>query len=991
MNLPLHGLVIILLLLARPYESFADRKGELDPTPTTEPKITATNTPKASATPTPQGTAPTQQTPPNSNTPPTNGTVVPPNTDDGQIYNLPKLPKAWRSKAIKRLGLACQFKDGVRPVIKKGARYRNLSASDLARVVPRTKAASMLKQLKKLCITQWLVAAPSATPTNSPQDPTPTPLVPNDATATPTSVPSATPSSTPTAARQLPSACSAEHGVDCPILFSVSPEASAGDVINIAGGTFSNNAKVFLNPISDDGVLLNQEPYQLALENNHFAMLQARIPLQLTTRAPWAIWVEQNGAVSNTLFINRATATHQSTRMIAPGDELTIWGRALSLGGIDNHHSSVRFVSGQTALQASVVEEDPYRLRVLAPASIQPGLTYRVEVTNGAAGALGISNLADDITAIAKGSDPLNLKVWWVNQISSAVWSNVYDVKTDPRLIGHYASGDGLADDRAAIQYALDQAGLAGGGIVYLPNGIYRTTNLLQINYPNVILKGAGQNFTRIRYGQADSNSGAIAFAEGIVKFAGVTSLTIENVKPSGGNGNLSIFAFSYDGIEKIFVNDVKLLLGDQGQTISLGDRVNHILISNCDITLTKRRDFPGMNHAALWIVAADDVVIRDNTVRYDIGRIQVQQNSHLVMTGNHFIRNGSAEAMNDRLWRHNESGGVEFSFTTDSVYDRNEVDLSPPAPVDNFNDSEVFMTQGSIYGFSDWGEVSSATATTITDNSVDCSGNVKNWQPGDLVAPLPETRAIVAITRGQGLGQWRYIVGGQGSTLTVDRPFDIIPDSSSSYTISIWTVDSPYLIDNRVEGGWWCVDFYSGGLNLDVHRNTCIDAGPIQTMGIDLYPAVGDCTDYVRYLAWNISYTKNLVQTTARRLLPSNIKIQLEQFTDPNDPQHPKMHANTVLNSEMRDNAIIAGVPNVPPPQFYHGGALFHEDGKMYSTIGGAGHPTGGDLYYPDADYGMLGTIASGNTSQNYSGSGDFFEATTLGNKLLVVDTAQE
>lgn len=78
---------------------------------------------------------------------------------------------------------------------------------------------------------------------------------------------------------------------------------------------------------------------------------------------------------------------------------------------------------------------------------------------------------------------------------SSAFWAlgNVAD-----------AGGDGVVDDAAAIQAALDAAGMAGGGIVRLPAGTYRVTSTLTI--PTKVTL-AGMPGTVI---DADGVSGAI-------------------------------------------------------------------------------------------------------------------------------------------------------------------------------------------------------------------------------------------------------------------------------------------------------------------------------------------------------------------------------------------------------------------------------------------------------------------------------------------------
>lgn len=54
------------------------------------------------------------------------------------------------------------------------------------------------------------------------------------------------------------------------------------------------------------------------------------------------------------------------------------------------------------------------------------------------------------------------------------------------------AVGDGVADDTSAIQAAINYIGAAGGGVVRLPKGVYKTTSTLTIDYNSVELVGDG-------------------------------------------------------------------------------------------------------------------------------------------------------------------------------------------------------------------------------------------------------------------------------------------------------------------------------------------------------------------------------------------------------------------------------------------------------------------------------------------------------------------
>ncbi len=84
----------------------------------------------------------------------------------------------------------------------------------------------------------------------------------------------------------------------------------------------------------------------------------------------------------------------------------------------------------------------------------------------------------------------------------------------DVRAFG--AVGDGVTNDTAAIQAAIDAAGRAGRGVVFMPAGTYivqppdlHTGHALAIDFDNVTLQGAGAEATRLSFHLHDGSDPA--------------------------------------------------------------------------------------------------------------------------------------------------------------------------------------------------------------------------------------------------------------------------------------------------------------------------------------------------------------------------------------------------------------------------------------------------------------------------------------------------
>ena len=79
-------------------------------------------------------------------------------------------------------------------------------------------------------------------------------------------------------------------------------------------------------------------------------------------------------------------------------------------------------------------------------------------------------------------------------------------------VLDYGAAGDGVADDTAEIQAAIDAVEAAGGGVVYFPRGTYLITAGLVVDQQKVSLRGAGMGVAILKGSGMISPFNAITF-----------------------------------------------------------------------------------------------------------------------------------------------------------------------------------------------------------------------------------------------------------------------------------------------------------------------------------------------------------------------------------------------------------------------------------------------------------------------------------------------
>ena len=239
-------------------------------------------------------------------------------------------------------------------------------------------------------------------------------------------------------------------------------------------------------------------------------------------------------------------------------------------------------------------------------------------------------------------------------------------------------------------------------------------------------------------------------------------------------------------------------------------------------------------------------VQIQNSTFNHLYGRYMFRFVDHIVWENTQSTRTdnrSSSTACVDS----EDSGHLNFE-STQNVVIRNSTFLYSGA-VHQCDDGETINPQGADQGFTTLrGTVSSATSTTLTASGVDFAA-----------MDATHTQPIVAIVAGTGAGQWRRIVNRttSTSTITIDRPFDIIPDTTSGYLAGFWDGKDWLIQGNTLKGNPRGIWFYSGGQDMAIVGNQLTNNGNIWLR------AIQNDKRYQQFVAWDAVVAGNTVTNT--------------------------------------------------------------------------------------------------------------------------------
>jgi hypothetical protein len=629
----------------------------------------------------------------------------------------------------------------------------------------------------------------------------------------------------------------------------------------------------------------------------------------------YAVWVRNGAAYSRQpVWINRARSTHLEYDQVASGTSVRAFGRNLAIRGAT---PAVRLVDptthASTPAPVDAVHGDPYALRFRVPGGLSTGRAYDVVLSNGMGGPYGEVTAPERLTLRSGGSDAYRLGVPWAADFTFA--NNVYDVSTDPRLALH-AAGNGISDDRGAIQGAIDRASADGGGEVYLPGATYHVGLSRLVMRSRVVLRGDGIDVTTL----SDTTLSGIDFASAS-SVMGVTNLTIRGPTATQGT-NVRLNASPSAPIDRVFLSHVKLQLDVTPSPVIEGSAMHHVLVTDSVFEESARQAAP------LYWHGSSHLTVRNSSFHFLNARIMLGDSTHILWENNRSTRDYT---LPDQPVPNGDSGHLDLQCTSQVVILGSSFSLVGTNR--DSGDGETINTQCGSQSLRPryWGTATSADSTHL----VDARQLYSPAAHGGLFA--------VWILKGPGMGQWRWVVSNTPTALTVDHPWDVIPTPASVY--SVREIDAyQFLIEgNTLTGNRFGIEHYTGAQESVIIRNTLTNDGPIW-----LRTQVHRQTDVDLSPVWDNYVVENTVSGNDHQQYDTaGVGVIDDEIAGP-------LVGAMVLGNEFRRNAVHAQVPNL---RFPDSGNI--EDGYWAWTRDEA---NSGDMPRDDTTMATVGTIFDGN-----------------------------
>ncbi|MBS1853201.1 MAG: hypothetical protein JST79_20055 [Acidobacteria bacterium] len=468
----------------------------------------------------------------------------------------------------------------------------------------------------------------------------------------------------------------------------------------------------------------------------------------------------------------------------APGSELRVFGQFLQLQE-KPPRVSLRDSAGQQS-ELHILRASPYSLAVHLPATTAIG-TAVLQVHNGFGGEAG-------------WSDPLPLEV-----AAATPWpTTIFSVRDFGGV------GDSWHDDTPAFQAALKAAERNRGGVVLVPRGVYRITSTLSLPAKTTL---RGEDRERVWLMVPKTLQGMNTVIGGMGEFA-VEELSIAAQTP--------LHIITAPDVDTMYTKSAPW--GEPGDATAPDVRLRRLRIHHLRYahrTTTADKDPRRLEESGPSTIALSGarISIRDCVVVSSGMPIILHNIRQSRVTGNEFRigRNGwygfwgaRETLVEDNLF---EGQDLEASYGSFANYgDSSGTDVSRLYIAGNqyrngFGGEREALTFDSSGPYPWRGRITGATANSVLINSAIQS--TKNAWAG----------LACLVTGGKGLGQHRRIAGNDGAAVTLEQPWDVTPDATSTVAILPFKRDV-VVYKNVSQDASVGVQLWGGGYNFIIDSN---------------------------------------------------------------------------------------------------------------------------------------------------------------------------
>ncbi|MCE5238958.1 hypothetical protein LLH23_10750 [bacterium] len=557
-----------------------------------------------------------------------------------------------------------------------------------------------------------------------------------------------------------------------PAIYWASDPVQPGEIVLVAGEGFGDQATVTITRAGDArGVAV---PALQATDTGLKCVIPATLKPGLFTLA-----IKTPGGTA-TRDLNRPAIwwwRGAFGAVVGGGGEMRLLGRNLAMPG---QKTSVTFTGKRT--QTVAAKSDGYSVSLVCPPMSGD---CRVTVSNGYAESAPVT---------------LTVKQLPVPAMVPAPSFNVRDFGAD---------GTGQRDDTAAIQAALDKAG-EKGGVVHLPRGRYQCSDTLRIP-PKVWLAGEKREWVALFW--PDFANPPEHLILGTNSFT-LTDFTVyasnhRNIitgdlgsKPGAGNvwlQRLRVRGDAYRGhlkpeeVDERFRMSLKWSTGG-GDTVRVGGE--NVTITDCDL--------------------------------YGSGRSLYLSRARHALVANNQLYNGRwgwycLEGSDGLIFEHNTLQGADLMSTGGGIANystacsRNIYYAYNDMRFCHGWDREVMTTDAG--GEAYFGKVASASGAQMV-LAADAKWGARDWTNGG-----------VFILDGKGAGQWRWVKAWEGRNVTLDQPWQVAPDESSTLGITMFHGRYAFVGNSFTDCG--AFQFYGTSIECDVVGNTAARNQGYQALGL--------------------------------------------------------------------------------------------------------------------------------------------------------------